>query len=182
MTPRPSPSSAATPQDTKAEQNRKPATSAGGPKLRLCGTLPNSQITLYNNSASGNGGVFYLGSGSAAVHATACVFDTQLASNKAKLGGSVAYAENNAHLAFNAEGDPECNFDDAAALGAQHCDPISGCPTFITNAGSDGTNPTSAPLLLTFGNAVISARRARFDSNTGGALVKTQSAAGATVD
>ena len=156
-------------------------TNLGGPRLRLFGTVSGAQLTIASNIATGEGGALYLSSGSPAVHSTACVFDAAFSSNRAKVGGTVGYVDSNSHLAFNPESDAECPFNDVAVLGAQHCDSIAGCPSFSNNIASDGTNPTSAAVLLAAGSAVLTARRVKFEGNTDGPLLQSQSAAGASV-
>jgi hypothetical protein len=154
-------------------------TSAGTPRLRLFGTRAGAPGPVSNNVATNNGGALYLGSGSSA--ATVCAFDIQFNSNQAKLGGTVAYAQSNAHLAINPEGDASCSFSEVAALGARHCEALSNCQSLVYNVASDGTNPTSAAMLLATGSASISVRRAAIQYNTGGPLVQTTAAAGGSV-
>ncbi len=155
--------------------------STGDPVVRLFNIVGAQPLTLSNNTAAQWGGGLYVYPGNASLHATACLFDIDLAGNHAAQEGSAIQVGDYGRLLVNPASDVACNPDIVATLGAV---PNVFSGTWLSgNSGLDSGNQfTNAAVIEIDGTgAQVQAQRLHLEQNGGGYMVRAQNAAGASL-
>lgn len=155
--------------------------SSGNAIVRLFNLVGSQPLTLSNNTATQWGGGLYVYPGSASMHATACLFDIDLAGNHAPQEGSAIQIGDYGRLLVNPVSDAECDPAAVAALGAV---PNVYSGSLLTgNAGLDASNHyTNAAVIQVDGmGAQVQAQRLHLEQNGGGYAIRAQNAAGSSI-
>ncbi|HZX91805.1 MAG TPA: hypothetical protein VFE67_14280 [Rudaea sp.] len=141
--------------------------------LRLFSADALNPTILDSNSAAFYGGAVYVGAQTVSGHATACLFDTSLTTNHAPGLGVAVFVDGGGRLAVNPSGDPDCDYNAVAALGAQHCAAITdGCNRFGNNTETSGGTPAVVDAGDGSTSTSVLLRRVRISANTAHALVR----------
>lgn len=155
--------------------------SSGNAVVRLFNIVGSQPLTLSNNTAAQWGGGLYVYPGSASLHATACLFDIDLAGNHAAQEGSAIQVGDYGRLLVNPASDAECDPAAVAALGAV---PNVFSGAWLTgNSGLDASNhyTNAAVIEIDGAGAQVQAQRLHLEQNGGGAMIHAQNAAGASL-
>ena len=153
-----------------------------GTVLRLFSTTPATPTVLSGNTATYNGGGLYLGTGSAGMPNTACVFDSGFDGNRARYAGTAIDIQGFAHLSINPSNDPLCDFQALVALGAHHCNPNAlDCNSIESNQALNGSTPTDAATLDIHNNSTSALQNVHWSLNQGGALIRSQTTAASSL-
>lgn len=155
--------------------------SSGNAIVRLFNLVGSQPLTLSNNTAAQWGGGLYVYPGNASLHATACLFDVDLAGNHAPQEGSAIQIGDYGRLLVNPVGDAECDPAAVAVLGAVP-NVFSGA-WFTGNSGLDATNhyTNSAVIQIDGTDAQVQAHRLHLEQNGGGYMIRAQNAAGSSI-